>query len=186
MSILYSGGVDMSFKVSWKLHILCFLFGYIICLMQQDNIVNLFVRLLLENKFMNLTSYYSFNIIIFVFCVFIPITFAHELLHGSVYRLFGGKVKYGFKGLYAYAQETSGIALHRTEFLIVLLAPVTIISLGSVFIPGCIGYSIFLLNLLGSTGDLLMAFYLCKSNENSYIIDKSYGFDIVDSDIQYN
>ncbi|WP_346914167.1 DUF3267 domain-containing protein [Clostridium sp.] len=169
----------MSFKVSWKLHILCFLFGYIICLIQQDNIINLFIRLLVENKFMHLTSYYFLNIIIFVFCIFIPITVVHELLHGSAYRLFGGKVKYGFKGLYAYAQETSSIALHRTQFLIVLLAPVTIISLGSVFIPGCIGYSILLFNLLGSIGDLIMAFYLCRSNKNSYIVDKSYGFDII-------
>ena len=169
----------MSFKVSWKLHILCFLFGYIICLIQQDSIANLFVRLLVENKFMHLTSYYFLNIIIFVFCIFIPIAVVHELLHGSAYILFGGKVKYGFKGLYAYAQEISGITLHRTQFLIVLLAPVTIISLVSVFIPGCIGYIIFLLNLLGSTGDLIMAFYLCRSNKNSYIIDKSYGFDIV-------
>ncbi len=31
-----------------------------------------------------------------------------------------------------------------------------------------------------------MAFYLCISNENSYIIDKSYGFDVVDSNIQDN
>ncbi len=100
--------------------------------------------------------------------------------------MLGGKVKYGFKGLYAYAQEISGITLHRTQFLIVLLAPVTIISFGSVFIPGYIGYSIFLLNLLGSTGDLLMALYLCRSNENSYIIDESYGFDVVDSNIQDN
>lgn len=169
----------MSFKVSWKMHILCFLFGYIICLIQQDSITNLFVRLLLENKFIHLTNYYSLNLIIYIFCLFIPITLIHELLHGIIYMLFGGKVKYGFKGIYAYAREISGITLHRTQFLIVLLAPVTIISLGSVFILGCIGYSIFLLNLLGSTGDLLMAFYLCRSNKNSYIIDKSYGFDIV-------
>lgn len=176
----------MSFKVSWKLHILCFLFGYIIFLIQQDDIVNLFVRLLLENKFIHLTSNYSFNIIIFVFCIFVPITFMHELLHGSAYRLFDGKVTYGFKGLYAYAQEISGITLHKTEFIIVLLAPVTIISLGSAFILGSIGYLIFLLNLLGSIGDFIMAFYLCKSNDSSYIIDKSYGFDVVDNNIQDN
>lgn len=174
----------MSFKVSWKLHILCFLFGYIICLMQQDNIINLFVILLIENKFIHLTSNYSLNIIIFVFCIFVPITFIHELLHGSAYRLFGGKVKYGFKGIYAYAQETSGITLHRTEFLIVLLIPVTIISLSTAFIPGSIGYIIFLLNLLGSIGDFIMALSLCRSNENSYIIDKSYGFDVIDNNIQ--
>jgi hypothetical protein len=39
---------------------------------------------------------------------------------------------------------------------------------------------IFILNLLGSTGDILMAFYLCRTNENSYILDRSYGFDVID------
>lgn len=67
------------------------------------------------------------------------------------------------------------------ECLIVLLAPVTIISSASLIIPGSIGGIVFLLNLLGSTGDLLMAFYLCRINHSSYIVDRKYGFDIVDS-----
>lgn len=69
----------------------------------------------------------------------------YELIHGCTYQLFDGKVKYGFKGIYAYAQETSGIILHRTRFLIVLLAPLTFISLTSPLIPGEIGAVIFCL-----------------------------------------
>lgn len=180
MSILHIGGVGMSFKVTWKLHLLCFLIAYMFCLMFQNNILDLLVSLFLENKIINFIGNDYANLMIFLIIIFIPITFVHEFLHGFTYRLFGGKVKYGFKGLYAYAQETSGIALHRIKFLIVLLAPVTIISLVSVLILGSIGAIIFLLNLLGSIGDLLMAIYLCKSNENSYVVDRSYGFDIVD------
>lgn len=185
-SILQNGGVDMSFRISWKLHVYCFLTAFIFCLGAQRYIGNLFVNLFLENKIPNFTGNALLNLNLFVAIIFIPITFVHEIIHGSTYRLFGGKVKYGFKGLYAYAQETSGIALHRTKFLIVLLAPVTVISITSVFIPGSIGGIIFLLNLLGSTGDLLMAFYLSRSNEKSYIIDKNCGFDIIDESLNNN
>jgi hypothetical protein len=182
MSILNDGGVDMSFKVSWKLHIVCFLLAYAFCYIEQNRISDLFVSLLSQNELIDFTGNTLMYLIIFLIVIFIPITFVHELLHGAVYKLFGGKIRFGFKGVYAYAQETSGIALHRTKFLLVLLAPVTIISLTSVFIPEGIGGIVFLLNLLGSTGDLLMAFYLCKGNENSYVVDKSYGFDIINKE----
>lgn len=172
----------MSFKVSWRIHILCFLIAYIFCLIEHNNISDLFISLLSQNKLTNFTGNILMDLIIFLIIIFVPIIFVHELLHGIVYRVFGARVKYGFKGLYAYAQETSGIALHRTKFLLVLLAPVTIISVVSVFVPKGIGGIVFLLNLLGSTGDLLMAFYLCRSNENSYIIDKSYGFDVINKE----
>lgn len=176
MSILNYGGVDMSFKVSWKLHIACFILGYMICIIQQDSIANV----LLRARFIHITGNGLIDIYLLTFVVFTPITFIHELLHGAAYRVFGGKVKFGFKGIYAYAQETTGMILHRTKFLIVLLAPVTVISIVSLIIPRSIGYSIFLLNLLGSTGDFLMAVYLCRGNVNSYIVDKNYGFDVIE------
>ncbi|WP_461206872.1 hypothetical protein [Clostridium sp. DL1XJH146] len=65
---------------------------------------------------------------------------------------------------------------------IVLLAPVTVISVATLFISESIGSIIFLLNLVGSTADLLMALYLCRVNENSYIVDREYGFDVVDGE----
>ena len=43
-----------------------------------------------------------------------------------------------------------------------------------------IGSLIFLLNLLGSIGDIIMAIYLCKSNSKCYIKDREYGFDIIE------
>ena len=51
--------------------------------------------------------------------------------------------------------------------------------MASIFILASIGGIVFLLNLLGSLGDLLMAFYICKGNENSSIVDKPYGFDVI-------
>ncbi|WP_058293853.1 DUF3267 domain-containing protein [Clostridium neonatale] len=170
----------MSFKVSWKIHILCFFIAYIFCLIEQKFILNLFVGLLLQNTRIEFTGNMRMDLSIFLFIIFIPITFVHELLHGIVYMMFGGKVRYGFKVIYVYAQEISDIELHRTKFLLVLLAPLTIISLCSAFMPKNIGGIVFLLNLLGSTGDILMALYLCKSNVNSYVVDRIYGFDVID------
>lgn len=54
-----------------------------------------------------------------------------------------------------------------------------IISLISICIGDSVGAAIFLFNTPGSTGDLIMAFYLCKGNANSYILDRKYGFDII-------
>lgn len=181
MSILHIGGVNMSFKVTWKLHALCFFTALIICLITQKYISNLIINLLLENNLTEFTVSTIINLCVYLLVIFVFIAFIHERIHGFSYKLFGGNVKYRFKGLYACVYETSGIAVHRTKFLIVLLAPLTLISIASLFIPGSVGGVVFLLNLLGSTGDFMMAFYLCKSNENMYVIDKSYGFDVVDN-----
>ncbi|WP_461207808.1 DUF3267 domain-containing protein [Clostridium sp. DL1XJH146] len=170
----------MSFKVSWKLHVISFVFTLTVCLLLQDSIDSLFISLIYHKIIINITGNILVNFCIFIIVIFVPITVVHELLHGAAYKLFGGKVKYGFKFIYAYAQEISGMALDRTRFDIVLLVPVTFITIGSAFIPGSIGDIVFLLNLVGSTGDLLMALYLCRGNENSYIIEREYGFDMID------
>lgn len=93
--------------------------------------------------------------------------------------MFGGRVKYGFKGVYAYAMEITGVALDRTQFLIVLLAPIMIISIIALLIPGRTGEIVFLLNSLGSVGDLLMDFYLIRVSDDDYIVDRDYGFEVI-------
>ncbi len=101
------------------------------------------------------------------------------MYHGLAYKLFGGKIKYGFRVIYAYTREISELPLHKIKFLIVLLAPVVIISAATLVLPTWIGSTLYVLNLLGSTGDLYMAFYLLKFDSNAKIIDKPYGFDVV-------
>ena len=96
-----------------------------------------------------------------------------------VYKLFGGKVKYGFKGIYAYTMETSGEEILRVKFLMVLLAPLVAMSVLSLFLPSWLGGMIFLLNLLGASGDIYMALFLCKFSYDSKIIDRIYGFDVM-------
>lgn len=169
----------MSFKVSWKMHVICFLMTILICYIMKDLLINTTIGLIINNVIFKITGNLVFDEMIFYILIFIPINIVHELLHGCVHKLFGGKVRYGFKGLYAYTLETSGITLQRTQFLLVLLTPITVISMISVLIPGEIGSIVYLLNIAGSTGDILMALFLCKFNKDSYIIDREYGFYVV-------
>ena len=170
----------MSFKISWKVHVLTFIISFAICFIMRGFINNLFFNSYENNIIISITKNQLLDLTIFLIVSFIPVTIIHEFFHGIAYKLFGGKVRYGFKGIYAYTEEISGISIKRTQFLIVLLAPLSVISIISIIIPGTAGSLVFLLNFLGSIGDLIMAFYLIKGNENSYIKDKSYGFDIVD------
>lgn len=95
----------MSFKVSWKIHILCFLLAYIFCYIQIDNIINLFLDLIMNYKIFRITEFCFMNIIFIIMVFSIPIILVHEIIHGITYNLFGGKVKFGFKGIYAYTED---------------------------------------------------------------------------------
>lgn len=92
---------------------------------------------------MHFTNNYLVDLIILICVLLIPITIVHELFHAAVRKLFGGKVRLGFKGVYAYTQEVTGIVLYRTKFLIVILAPVTFISIASLLFSHDIGRIIF-------------------------------------------
>ena len=119
------------------------------------------------------------NFYIYVLLFMIPISIVHEGIHGLLYKAFGGTVKYGFKGIYAYTQEISEIAIDRIKFLIILLAPLAVISIMTLFLPLWLGGMIFFLNLLGASGDLYMSYRLIRYDWNSKIVDRRYGFDVV-------
>ena len=104
------------------------------------------------------------------------ITIAHELIHGLAFTIFGGRVKYKFKFIYAATEEVTNTPLSLTKFTVILLAPVTIISLFSLLLPSWLGNLIFISNLIGSIGDLYMAIGLIKYPYDSKIIDKPYGY----------
>jgi hypothetical protein len=109
----------------------------------------------------------------------LPMSVYHELIHGISFKLLGGKVVYGFKGIYAYTQEVSGKKIRRNMFLIVLLMPLTVISILCFFVNSRIFDMVFLLNLLGSSGDIFLGLSLSKYNSKSFIIDRKYGYDVI-------
>lgn len=174
-------GDNMSFRICWKTHIICVIIAFIMILFHEDMVVNISVYLSLISPNMNspVTIFIYQYIILLLFMI--PVSIIHELIHGWVYRIFGCRVKYGFKVLYAYTQEISQKQLGLIKFIFVLLSPVVFISFISVIIPGRIMDIVYLLNLLGSSGDIYMTVYLLRFNSKCKIIDRSYGFDIVDN-----
>lgn len=169
----------MSFKVTWKTHIICFLLALLVSLAMNNT-----AGLIIENFCSSGLVFYPTgslvaNFYIQITILMIPVTIVHELIHGITYKLFGGQIEYGFKIIYAYTHEISGLAIERTKFLIILLAPLVMISIVSIFFPIWIGGMIYYLNLLGSVGDLYMAFHLSRCSHSAKIIDRRYGFDVV-------
>lgn len=168
----------MSFKLSWKIHIKIYFIAVMIGAVLYNQISNMTGICIqnIQHIFHSRGIFIAY--LIYIMAILIPITLLHELIHGVTYMLFKGKIRIGFKGIYAYCQETSGVELAREKFLLVLLMPVTLISLLSMILPFKIGLQIYLLNLLGSSGDLYMAFWLCRLKSDTRIVDKIYGFDV--------
>ncbi|WML34163.1 DUF3267 domain-containing protein [Clostridium sp. OS1-26] len=169
----------MSFKITWKTHLICLLVAIMIT-ESMGGVLDIILNKFLSRGIISYpTNNLLFNFYIIVAFTMIPICMIHELIHGITFKLFGGKVKYGFKIIYAYTQEVSNMPIDRNKFLIVLLSPVVIISIASMLFSPWIGGLVYFFNLIGSIGDLYMAFVLCRYNYDSKIIDREYGFDVV-------
>jgi hypothetical protein len=169
----------MSFKITWKVHLKCVLMSLIFIIFYYHS-TNIIIGSFFENNYIFYpTKYIILNFYLYVILLMIPITMVHEVTHGIIYTIFGGKVKYRFKKGYANTQEVSEKPIDRAQFLVVLLSPMVVISLLSLLLPIWIGGMVFILNALGSCGDLYMAIALSKYDLHSRIIDRDYGFDII-------
>ena len=98
----------MSFKLTWKSYVICFLISLILLLILNP----IFDGILSDLFYGGIIFYPTKNLILnFNICtmlLMVPITAVHEIIHGAAYKVFGGKVKFGFKGIYAYTMEISG------------------------------------------------------------------------------
>lgn len=168
----------MSFLLSWKTQLKIYFIAVILALL-LDNQITLMSEDIMDIVFVISNSkYILFIYLLLIAIIMIPLTLLHEVLHGIGYVILRGKVKFGFKGIYAYCQETSGIELTRKKFLFVLLLPLVTISFLCMCLPLKIGRCFYILNLLGSSGDIYMAFWLFRLKDNMKIIDREYGFDV--------
>lgn len=169
----------MSFKITWKTHLICLLVA-IMLTESMGKILDVILNNFLSRGVIGYpTDNPLFNFYIMVALTMILICIIHELVHGITFKLFGGKVKYGFKIIYAYTQEVSSMPIDRSKFLIILLSPVVIISIASTLLPHWLAGLVYFFNLIGSIVDIYMAFVLCRYNRDSKIIDREYGFDVI-------
>lgn len=169
----------MSYKVDKKLHAICLILSSVIFfLLYSFTIEN--VGASFDSVLSNFpTPIWPVNFLIASFVAIFIISLIHECIHALFYIIFGGKVKIGYKFIYAYTMETSGKAINCSKFVIILLAPLVIISIISLSLNNWIGYMIFLYNLVGATGDIVMAFTVFVHGKNGMIKDTKDGFDVI-------
>lgn len=167
----------MTFKISLNTHIRLFILSSLGVL-----IFIRFFELIILEFFLSMNPLTGFSMILdfylYIIMLMTIISIAHESIHGLAYSLLGGKVKFGFRVIYAYCREISSLKLSRTKFLLVLLAPLVSLSIASIVMAEYSGI-IFILNLLGSSGDIYMAFSLLKVKPENRIVDREYGYDVI-------
>ena len=156
----------MSFQITKKTQFLAFLMSCVLIISQVETIVSINWSILGKVGEYKVLKYYGILIVIVLLS-----TLIHELIHGLVYKSFGGNFVIGVKGMCAYTKETTGIELTVSQFAVVLLAPVTLISTISLFIP-VVGSLVFFVNLLGSTGDFVVMLWLMKIKKDSFVVDR--------------
>jgi hypothetical protein len=113
----------------------------------------------------------------------IAVLIFHEIVHGLFYWLFSGhRPRFGFQGLFPYAEAPDGIYFPRNQFLMVGLSPLVILSavglLLMMIIP--IAYVPLLLffvalNAAGAAGDLIMVIQLMGFSADTVMEDSGSG-----------
>lgn len=169
----------MLYRITWKTHVIClFISTAIIAIFYTD-----VIKIVDEFLSFSLLLYPSYSIILNFYIPIILLTIIasilHEIIHAGAYKIFGGKAEIGYKLIYAYTRETSGKPIVRIKFIAILLLPLLLISV-LLFPSGVVGRMIFLINLMGSSGDIYMVFVLLRYGKNCSIVDRSYGFDVIE------
>lgn len=104
--------------------------------------------------------------------------FVHEAIHGIFFRVYtGGKVKFAFKGAYAYA-AAPGWYIPKKPYMVVSLAPLVLMTVGGVlalvWVPANWVIPIMLLvamNAAGAVGDIYVFWLLTRMAEDVFIRD---------------
>ena len=105
----------------------------------------------------------------------------HELVHGITMKVFGTKkVKYGFKGLYAFAGSDD--YYDKKSYITIALAPIVvwglILAVTCVLVPRewfWVAYFIQLLNLSGAAGDLFVTVKFSRLPKDILVRDYGVG-----------
>jgi hypothetical protein len=119
-----------------------------------------------------------------VLVVFLMIV-VHEGIHGICFwYLTGGKPKFGFKGLYAYAAVPDWY-LPRHTYFVVALAPLVVVTTVGILLMPFVALELlpFLLlwlvsNFAGSIGDVAVVIFLLRKPSTVYINDFGDGISI--------
>lgn len=170
----------MFFKITWKLHVACNVLA-ILMIIPLLGFINGVNDLFFSSQFISTpTKSIIINYYLLLFFILAVITFIHEWIHGLTYKFLGGKVKYGYRIIYAYTQEISELPIRRNGFIAVLLMPLFVITLICLVFNNFFTGMALIINLTGASGDIIMAFTLLQYSKDARIIDRRYGYEVVE------
>lgn len=125
-----------------------------------------------------LNSSFLFSIVFLL----IVIVVLHELIHGIGYKIFGAKLKFGFKYLNIYTIDTSGNTYGIVEMFIIMFLPLLSLTIFLVLLSFIFNnnyhYFIFciIFNISSSIGDIILFIYMLAKGGGCKIKDTNYGF----------
>ena len=138
----------------------------------------------LSTQFTGNVGLNSTGTILIVIALFIGTLVLHELIHGVFISIYGGKPYYGVGNaffIFPYFYTTTKTIFLRNQFIVILIAPLILISLVAIglmvafpsfahwiFLP-------FLINALGAVGDLWMTRNLLRYPEHVLLEDRETG-----------
>lgn len=111
----------------------------------------------------------------------------HEAVHGMLFRVFGGRVRFGARLLgrvMPVLYATSDVRMPRNRYLVVCLGPLVIISLGLLVVgiladgdgTALLALLLMAVNTGGSLGDMMMAHKLRQHDHRTLFQDREDGF----------
>lgn len=169
----------MTYKINKRFHIIAFVLSFIFTIIAfpflLTNIGNMIVACSDLFHIENIILIYAIGSIILV----LTMSIMHELIHGAVAILFGGKIIIRFKCMYAYTKEVSGKPFTKLQFIFILLSPLIIITLILLPFNHWVTNLIVIFNIMGSSADTLMFLFVCKNSKNSKIISINDGFQMI-------
>lgn len=134
----------------------------------------------LHDIYLNYLSNKNFLSLIVPFLILIIIL--HEVIHGIGYKIFGAKLKFGFKHLNIYTIDTSGNTYGIIEMFIIMFLPLLsltfILLILSYMFKDNYLYFIFciIFNISSSIGDVILFIYMVTKGGGCKIKDTNYGF----------
>jgi|GEM_PF-5374537 len=135
----------------------------------------------------DLRSFWTLSLIVVI--GFIAMIIVHELLHGILFKIFTGKVTFGFlpKKLAFYASSPQSI-ITKEHFIAICLFPqilaipcfiVALVNKNPLIIYTVL--TIFVFNLLGGVSDWWVAFTLAHYKQDIMVEDTKYGMPVYEN-----
>lgn len=130
------------------------------------------------------------NNIFFVFLVPFAVVLAHELMHAAAYKIFGAKLKFGYKHFSIYLTDISGTLFTLQQMTIIMLFPLVSLTAITIIVANILQQRLFLfllailINVAGSIGDILLLTYILFKGRACRVKDEKNGFSLYKANTQ--